>query len=365
MRRNSGAFLISREIFESDLFYDVTKFRLFFLIVGKAVFSHKGTQIGSVKLKRGQFLRSYRNLRDDLEYIENNSVKTPSLSTIKNKVEELKKEGRIETEETQLGTLFTVLNYDNYQQLDNYKTETKNTEQTDEEHSSNVAKTEREQNVNNNKYVKNDKNVKNDNKENVRKTKYRFSDDHFKLTDFLISEIQNNIPDFKKTEREKERWSNEFRLLNEKGGKSLREISAVIKYAQRNGFWMSKIMSADSVRRNYDQLYLELKNSRNPKNNNYNKRNDEVIPEWFDKRKNDKGPVDESQSKNKVIAYLEKEKAEIGKDISMMSIAQRAGDQYKRLIAREESIEKRIAALKNGESETEEELRNVMREQFA
>ena len=367
MRRNSGAFLISREIFESDLFYDVTKFRLFFLIVGKAVFSHKGTQVGSVKLKRGQFLRSYRNLRDDLEYIENNSVKTPSLSTIKNKVEELKNEGRIETKDTQLGTLFTVLNYDNYQQLDNYKSETKNTEETDEEHSPNVAKTEREQNVNNNKYVKNDKNVKNDNKENVRKTKYRFSDDHLKLTNFLISEIQNNIPGFAKTEKEKERWSNEFRLLNEKEGKSLREISAVIKYAQQDGFWMPNIMSADAVRRNYDRLYLELKNSMKPKKSNYNKQSNEVVPEWFKERNEDKEEGNEAESKytEQIINHLESEKAAIAEQMSMTPLIQRSGSNYKRLMDREKAIENRLNALKKGAHATEDEIRTVMREQFA
>lgn len=107
-----GAFLISREIFENAIWTDVVKFRIFFYIVGNAVFSEEGVEIGGIHIKRGQLLRSFRNLSDDLQYIENRKVKKYSVSVISRKVEQLVKENRLKIESTELGTLFTVVNYD-------------------------------------------------------------------------------------------------------------------------------------------------------------------------------------------------------------------------------------------------------------
>lgn len=144
-----GAFQTSREIFENPIWTDIPKFRIFFYIYGNAVFAKEGTTVAGMHLKRGQFLRSYRNLREDLAYIENRSVKKYSLAVIKRKIDSLVKENRLKTEESELGTLFTVVNYEIYQGLDNYKKE--NLEQR-----WNADGTELEQGWNNNK---NDKNV--------------------------------------------------------------------------------------------------------------------------------------------------------------------------------------------------------------
>lgn len=147
-----GAFQTSREIFENPIWTDIPKFRIFFYIYGNAVFAKEGTTVAGMHLKRGQFLRSYRNLREDLAYIENRSVKKYSLAVIKRKIDSLVKENRLKTEESELGTLFTVVNYEIYQGLDNYKKD--NLEQR-----WNADGTELEQGWNNNK---NDKNVNND-----------------------------------------------------------------------------------------------------------------------------------------------------------------------------------------------------------
>ncbi|SES03103.1 DnaD domain-containing protein [Salipaludibacillus aurantiacus] len=146
-----GAFQISREIFENPIWNDIPKFRIFFFIVGNAVFSHEGVRKGGILIKRGQFLRSYRNLRDDLEYIDNRAVKKYSTSVIKRKIDQLVKEERLLIEDTELGTLFTVVNYDLYQGFDNYRNN--NLEQRE-----NSVGTAEEQRWNNNKNVKNVKN---------------------------------------------------------------------------------------------------------------------------------------------------------------------------------------------------------------
>ncbi len=145
---NKGAFQTSRNIFENPIWSDIPKFRIFFYIYGNAVFSKEGTVTAGMKLKRGQFLRSYRNLQEDLEYVENRSIKKYSLSVIKRKVDSLVEENRLKIEDTELGTLFTVVNYESYQGLDNYKSDNL-------ERRKNADGTESERSENNNKNVKN------------------------------------------------------------------------------------------------------------------------------------------------------------------------------------------------------------------
>lgn len=155
-----GAFQTSRQIFDNPIWQDVIKFRLFFFIVGNAVFSDSGVRVGNITLQRGQFLRSYRNLSADLEYLDSRSIKRYSISVIMKKVHQLVEENRLEIEETELGTLFTVVNYAVYQGFDHYKNTTKNSERTEREQNENGTETEQEQNENNNKNVKKDKNDK-------------------------------------------------------------------------------------------------------------------------------------------------------------------------------------------------------------
>ncbi|WP_105101354.1 DnaD domain-containing protein [Microbulbifer pacificus] len=147
-----GAFQTSREIFENPIWNDIPKFRIFFYIYGNAVFAKEGTTVAGMHLKRGQYLRSFRNLQEDLTFVENRSVKKYSLSVIKNKVDQLVKENRLKIEGTELGTLFTVVNYESYQGFDNYKKQNL-------ERSENGERTQSERSENNNKNVNKDKNV--------------------------------------------------------------------------------------------------------------------------------------------------------------------------------------------------------------
>lgn len=159
----SGAFLMSREIFNHDIWNDVPKFRIFFYIVGNAVFSEKGVTKGGIHIGRGQYLRSYRNIREDLAFIDNNAEKYYALSMIKRKIDELVKEEMLTIEETKLGTLFTVTNYYKYQGFEHYKKDSieqpKNIKRTPKEQPENVSRTEIEQPENNNNYVINDINA--------------------------------------------------------------------------------------------------------------------------------------------------------------------------------------------------------------
>lgn len=151
-----GAFQISRDIFNNDIWDDVPKFRIFFYILGNAVFSEDGIKHAGIKLERGQYLRSLRGLRDDLAYKEGrgNAIKKYPLTTIQRKIKSLVNEERITVKSTEYGTLFTVVNYALYQGLSNYK-------KSSVEQQRNSDGTATEQQRNNNKNVKEcSKNVK-------------------------------------------------------------------------------------------------------------------------------------------------------------------------------------------------------------
>lgn len=155
-----GAFQTTRDIFDNPIWQNIVEFRLFFLIYGKAAFTD-GVRIGELELQRGQWLRSLRNLQSDLEYIENRSVKQYSLSTIHRAIDNLVKQNRLSVKHSELGTLFTVINYAYYQCLDNYKNDIENAERTERERRENGNETETERKRNNNKKSKNAKNEKN------------------------------------------------------------------------------------------------------------------------------------------------------------------------------------------------------------
>lgn len=177
----AGAFQIAREIFDNPIWQNITEFRLFFLIVGNAIFAEDGKEIAGIYLSRGQWLRSYRNLQSDLEYIENHAVKRLGIATIKRAIDSLVDDKRISIQATERGTLFTVLNYEKYQDLDNYRLgnaeQMRNTDGTDAEQMRN----------NNNK----------DNKENkevysleIEKFRLRYSPEQLKIIDRYLEVLR-------------------------------------------------------------------------------------------------------------------------------------------------------------------------------
>lgn len=165
----SGAFQTSREIFDSPIWKNIVDFRLFFLIYGRAVFSEEGVRLAEdLVLKRGEWCRSTRKLQEDLQYIENRQIKQYSTSVINRCIKRLVDLQMVCTRTHQLGTVFTVVNYEKYQVLDNYKKE--NLERN-LEHSGNSGGTLGEHSGNNNKNVKKEKKEKNVKNEDIKELK--------------------------------------------------------------------------------------------------------------------------------------------------------------------------------------------------
>ena len=146
----AGVFQVDREIFDNSIWQNPAEFRLFFYILGNAVWSDEGVKYGDILVKRGQYLRSYRNLRIDLMYMDNNTVKYYGIATIKRNIDRLVKDGRLEKEETELGTLFTVVNYNKYQGFERFDIDSlehlRNTCGTPAEHLRNNKKKDKKDN---------------------------------------------------------------------------------------------------------------------------------------------------------------------------------------------------------------------------
>ncbi|HAC0003439.1 TPA_asm: hypothetical protein GYW87_05455 [Listeria monocytogenes] len=292
-----GAFQMSREIFENNIWSDVIKFRLFFYIVGNAVFSENGVMKGGIQIGRGQYLRSFRNLREDLLYYDNNAEKFYSLSTIKEKIDELVREERLEITTTKLGTLFTVRNYALYQDLSNYSG-------VSSERLPNSHRTATEQPPNNKKNVKKDKN---DNKDN-NKRQNKFDEVHLSLANLLFELIKKNNPEEK--EHDLEKWAHDIRIMIEQDKRDSEKVKNAIIWSQKNDFWCGVIKSPKSLRKNYDQMATQRnKPVANKPFNKYNKPvKEEILPDWFDKEqkqtKQETSTTESSEDLEKKVAEI-------------------------------------------------------------
>lgn len=72
----------------------------------------------------------------------------------------------------------------------------------------------------------------------------------------LQDEILKNKPDFKKPDLQK--WSDTFRLMNERDGRAWKTIGKVIIYATQDDFWRSNILSADKLRKQFERLEMQM-----------------------------------------------------------------------------------------------------------
>lgn len=112
-----GWIKLHRKITDHDIWNDVTTFRLFTLLLTKA--SHRdGLKVSGYTLNRGQYLRSYTKLMEDLSYKEGRGLKKVSKSTVSRSVNKLIENGMVTVHETELGTVFTVCKYHLYQGFD-------------------------------------------------------------------------------------------------------------------------------------------------------------------------------------------------------------------------------------------------------
>ncbi|MBP2242914.1 hypothetical protein J2Z40_003496 [Cytobacillus eiseniae] len=110
----SGWVKLNRDVTEVDLWKEIVPLRLYLLLLTKAT-RDDGRMVSGVRLKRGQYIRAFSKLVEDLGYREGRGEKHYAKSTIKRSVDKLVKKRLIAVEETNMGTLFTLLHCEDIQ----------------------------------------------------------------------------------------------------------------------------------------------------------------------------------------------------------------------------------------------------------
>lgn len=242
-----GWISLHRKVFESELWNDVTTFRLFVYLLIHA--SHQdGIKIGGIELKRGQWIRSTRKLAEDLSYKEGRGLKKYSTKTINKCIHKLVNAERVSIQETEVGTLFTITNYALYQDVSTQKEETGNG-------TGNEGETKGKRTGNNNNNANNANNANKDKKTSSRKRVYDKESVEYQLALRLFKRIKENDPNHKQPNLQ--HWANDVRLMIERDNREAKQISYLIDWTQQDSFWKSNILSISKLRKQFDQLKLK------------------------------------------------------------------------------------------------------------
>ncbi len=116
-----GYIMVARELLESPIWErDPHYGRLWVYLMLKARWSDTPVTREGVTTNRGQLLKSLRTIRRECRYRENQAWREWSLSKIHRMIAWMEGEGMIHTKTTHLGTLFSLRNFNKYQDADRY-----------------------------------------------------------------------------------------------------------------------------------------------------------------------------------------------------------------------------------------------------
>ena len=105
--------------------------------------------------------------------------------------------------------------------------------------------------------IKIDTTFKKDNKEKI-KENIIYPQEAIDLTQYLYNSCKEKDSCFKRTEKQLEKWTNEFDLLHRKDGREWSQIDSVLKWARNDDFWRKNILSAGTFREKFDRLYAQM-----------------------------------------------------------------------------------------------------------
>ena len=89
----------------------------------------------------------------------------------------------------------------------------------------------------------------------TKRSKFKFSDDDFKLAEWFFSRVEVLEPTAKKPNFES--WANTLRIMREIDKRSLGEIGQLFDWANRDSFWCSNVLSPEKLRKQWGRLSIE------------------------------------------------------------------------------------------------------------
>lgn len=88
-------------------------------------------------------------------------------------------------------------------------------------------------------------------------TKYIFEERDLAAAKWMFGLIRNLNPMSK--EPRFESWASEIRLMRERDGRSYKDVAAVFTWANKDPFWCSNILSPKALRKQFDRLFIQMK----------------------------------------------------------------------------------------------------------
>lgn len=90
--------------------------------------------------------------------------------------------------------------------------------------------------------------------------RYHHDSPEYQMAGHLAVCIHDNNPNGKRpSEAQLQQWANDVRLMVERDGRTLGDISALIAWCQADSFWLRNILSMGKLRKQYDRLTLEMR----------------------------------------------------------------------------------------------------------
>lgn len=224
--------------------------------------------------KPGQMITS-------MEHLAEKSGKGVTRQVVRGSLERFEKLGFLTKQSTKVNTLITIVNWEKYQ---GEKSSTTN-------QSTNAQPTFNQPTTTNNN-VNNENNVNKEYKSKKTTPTYNDQSPYLILAKELQTEIAKNNPEAKKPNLQN--WANVMRLMVERDERTTKKISNMIKWSQNDDFWSGVVLSASSLRKDYDKMASQA-------NRVYGKRviAKETLPDWAvkDSQTNETQVTQEDQEK--------------------------------------------------------------------
>ena len=222
-------------------------------------------------VKRGEFITSEVKLANKWNW---------DRKTVRKFLTLLQQEEMILKSSTKRWTSITVINWDKYQ-LDG--------QEVGQEVGQGVGQ-DRDRGLDTNK---NDKNDKNDKKNNISSKVFADDAQELLLAQKLKTLILSNNPKARVPDN-LQKWAYEIDKMIRLDKRTPKEIESVIEFSQNDSFWMANILSAATLRKQFDKLYLQSKRQRNMKPN-------QPVKTFWDNDYTGKGQAQEEETYNPEI----------------------------------------------------------------
>lgn len=212
---------------------------------------------GETKLiKRGEKLTSIRQIAEWVGWYQRGIFKVPNPKTISTILKWMVKNNLLEiyglgnSQETH----YNIVNYCIYQSRDDTQSNSEGNSQVTVDGQLSKQSLDTNKNVNNGNNGKNEKESK---KPSLSSNKFADDAIEFSLACELYNLILLNNPNAKKPDLQT--WAKSIDLMRRVDERNPLEIQEVIRWCQKDSFWMGNILSANKLREKYDQLTMKMK----------------------------------------------------------------------------------------------------------